>query len=278
MQRTKTPLLILVILYSIMVQAQQYQYLPFPDSVGIWKYRTLDQGGVWWSSEHFARKMVGQKQLMVGQRLVDPVINDTLKYYEKNKKIIRVVYDTIELVLFDFNLTVGDTFYHPLAGLSSLINDKAVILADDSVVSWYGNRRMITFDDGAIWVEGIGNIEGCMGAFEPLMVSGPGCPRFECVFSDTASFPCADARVLSQTTEVEFINTVLVYPNPTKGIISVTNHESLIRIEVLDMAGRRVIRQDEQLYQADLSSLPNGLYYMMLKSKGDNKIIRVVKN
>jgi hypothetical protein len=278
MIKMKYRFLILVLISSIIVQAQQYEYLPFPDSIGLWKYRTLDQGGVWWNSEYFTRKTVGQKQLMLGERLVDPVINDTLKYYEENKRIIRVVYDTIELVLFDFNLTVGDTFYHPLAGLSSLINDKAVVVADDSVVSWYGNRRIITFDDGAKWVEGIGNIEGCMGAFEPLMVSGPGCPRFECIFSDTASFPCADAYVLSQDTENESINSTLVFPNPTTAIISVTNHESLVRIEVFDMAGRRVIRQDEQLYQADLSSLPNGLYLMMLKSKEDNKIIQVVKN
>ena len=83
-------------------------------------------------------------------------------YYEQNKQVF-FKYDTGSFKLvYDFNITVGDTFYVPNYNAPTGTpwqTYTTVILDDSNSVDWPG-RRMIEFANGGQWVEGMGLVNG----------------------------------------------------------------------------------------------------------------------
>ncbi len=71
---------------------------------------------------------------------------------------------------------------------------------------------------------------------------------------------------------------IILYPNPTTGMIYIKHDEQLKHIQVFDMVGKLVVNQPsagETETNIDLSNLPNGVYHV--KAAGYNSI-KVVKN
>ncbi len=68
---------------------------------------------------------------------------------------------------------------------------------------------------------------------------------------------------------------IVVYPNPTNGIVSIKVDQSAYQgVEVFDLQGRLIV--DTDLDQIDLSQNPNGIY--IFKLKGIGEIIKVIKH
>ena len=73
-------------------------------------------------------------------------------------------------------------------------------------------------------------------------------------------------------------NEIVLYPNPSSGMIHIKHEEKLSNIQIFDMVGKLVINQKchgETETNIDLSHLPNGVYHV--KAAGYNAI-KVVKN
>jgi hypothetical protein len=73
-------------------------------------------------------------------------------------------------------------------------------------------------------------------------------------------------------------NEIVLYPNPTSGMIHIRHEEKLSNIQIFDMVGKLMINQKchgETETNIDLSNLPNGVYHV--KAAGYNSI-KVVKN
>jgi hypothetical protein len=71
---------------------------------------------------------------------------------------------------------------------------------------------------------------------------------------------------------------IVLYPNPTSGLIHIQHEEKLSNIQIFDMVGKLVIQQKcngETETNIDLSNLPNGVYHV--KAAGYNSV-KVVKN
>jgi hypothetical protein len=71
---------------------------------------------------------------------------------------------------------------------------------------------------------------------------------------------------------------IVLYPNPTSGMIHIQHDEKLTGIQIFDMVGKLVINQKcngETETNIDLSNLPNGVYHV--KAVGCHSI-KVVKN
>jgi hypothetical protein len=71
---------------------------------------------------------------------------------------------------------------------------------------------------------------------------------------------------------------IVLYPNPTTGLINIKHEEKLSNIQIFDMVGKLVINQkchSETETNINLSHLPNGVYHV--KAAGYNSI-KVVKN
>lgn len=68
--------------------------------------------------------------------------------------------------------------------------------------------------------------------------------------------------------------TIVAYPNPTNGIVSIDVDQSIYKgVEVYDLQGRLIV--DTDMNQIDLSQNPNGIY--IFKLKGIGEIIKVIK-
>ena len=71
---------------------------------------------------------------------------------------------------------------------------------------------------------------------------------------------------------------LLLYPNPTSGIVKV-NAESLQQIILFDLTGREVMRKEshESQTSVDLSALPQGTYIMKVVTDNGSCVKRVIK-
>jgi uncharacterized delta-60 repeat protein len=67
------------------------------------------------------------------------------------------------------------------------------------------------------------------------------------------------------TGEVGMANEIVLYPNPTTGLIHIQHDEKLTNIQIFDMVGKLVINQKcegETETNIDLSNFPNGVYHV----------------
>jgi hypothetical protein len=68
---------------------------------------------------------------------------------------------------------------------------------------------------------------------------------------------------------------VVIYPNPTNGIVSIDVDDAEYEgVQVFDLQGRMIT--DTDLNKVDLSQNPNGIY--IFKLKGIGEIIKVIKH
>ncbi|MDG1333156.1 MAG: T9SS type A sorting domain-containing protein [Crocinitomicaceae bacterium] len=69
--------------------------------------------------------------------------------------------------------------------------------------------------------------------------------------------------------------TIVAFPNPTTGIVTIDVDQSMYKgVEVFDLQGRLIVETD--MNQIDLSQSPNGIY--ILKLKGLGEIVKVIKH
>ena len=72
-----------------------------------------------------------------------------------------------------------------------------------------------------------------------------------------------------ETTDFEIINNAFtVYPNPTKGTITIASVEniSIDKIEIVDVLGQIVSVKTENTSQIDISEFSNGVYILKIHS------------
>ena len=76
------------------------------------------------------------------------------------------------------------------------------------------------------------------------------------------------------------IDNVRIFPNPSNGqfIVELINGSEKC-IEVMDLTGRIVMDKKtiEDRSDINISNLPNGVYYLRLRSNGEAKVFKVIK-
>ena len=84
---------------------------------------------------------------------------------------------------------------------------------------------------------------------------------------------------LLNTSDTAIKNTVALYPNPTTGLVSVSNTQntSIDKIEIADSSGKLIATKTRNTSQIDLSKFPIGIYFFKIfsgKSVFQKKIIK----
>ena len=251
----------------------QYQYHPFPTQVGRWVYEEYSENQFFLGYTH--REYVLDTNDGYMKR---PYV----WYYEQNKQVF-FKYDTGSFKLvYDFNITVGDTFYVPNYNAPTGTpwqTYTTVILDDSNSVDWPG-RRMIEFANGGQWVEGMGLVNGFLGieySFPQGSLSGV--IIFNCLFSDSVSYPCANANEIN--VEENHKMQTNIFPNPIdlslnrdvtilSGIPSMQN--TTASATIYKLSGQAVIEQEIRFENGkvhlDISTpdLTSGLYVLELKT------------
>ncbi len=75
------------------------------------------------------------------------------------------------------------------------------------------------------------------------------------------------------------VSNMQIYPNPTSGVINISNLENVNfeQMDVYDMRGRLLIRKQQVSPRIDLSNLPKGVFFIQFSSENGTFTKKVVK-
>lgn len=203
-----------------------------------------------------------------------------------NKKVYQYFRFTGDVLIYDFSLEVGAT----LPGYSEYeLKTVDLVEGPDGL-----RKRFIfkhnTYDDvQVIWIEGIGNISNpfisyaAMRDWQKLIcASQNGIRTYQFVNKDGITCNSFD-----QATGIEDKDPVLsasLYPNPTNGVFRIVLNKQVAgkkTIRITDVNGKPVFMKDilEGLdyLDADLSALPDGLYFCLISAGGKTVGLKIIK-
>jgi len=70
---------------------------------------------------------------------------------------------------------------------------------------------------------------------------------------------------------------IVVYPNPSTGILHVDSQEDIHGIILYDLRGKEVYRIGRETTSIDISSLPSGIYVLVANVSSGPVVTKVVK-
>ncbi len=273
--------------------AQTTVYHPFPDSNAFWQVRhwnvftsaTLDQTRYGLKGDTvISGKTYHQVFSLFDSTLTNPRSTYYAAIREENKRVYGVISDSVEHLLYDFNISVGDTerydYLYTNGGPSTFYR---VLTSIDSVLLGDGKYRkrfnlssnsQASFD---IVIEGLGSTLG-HAIFEPII-------DFMCTCEDVYEVSCIKeydtalylnnplcnqcfCSFLTSVNDYKKQNTFQIYPNPTSDQFYIeANTTDKLTVDLFDMKGRRVLNaivSDKS--NINVTTLPNGIYTLTIKS------------
>jgi hypothetical protein len=185
----------------------------------------------------------------------------------EQSKVIYFIPDTssTEVVLYNFNLNVGDTIIHPFGG-ASCYDDIVYVYEIDSVLISNNYHKRISFEDGPDWIEGIGSGAYLLNPYELLCVSGN--LYLQCMMNDNEIlWGESNSACFVSVKEIEIPESDLsIYPNPSNSLFTINHKSGLIdQIIVSDNVGRTIIKMSElNQNQVTIDKLPSGSYIVKI--------------
>ncbi|HQW46124.1 MAG TPA: T9SS type A sorting domain-containing protein, partial [Chitinophagaceae bacterium] len=82
---------------------------------------------------------------------------------------------------------------------------------------------------------------------------------------------------LYQLNDLEENTSLLIFPNPTTGILNIKHRASVTYIKLIDRVGSLIIQKlcsGAQTTQIDMSQLANGIYYIKADGYAPMKVIK----
>jgi hypothetical protein len=212
-------------------------------------------------------------------------------YIFKDSNIVSYGQDINNLeVLYDFNLSVGDSIIQNVGMGTSWGTDTVKVVFVDTVSINGMDRKRIIFEDftyhsvqwnnqftapGMMWVEGIGDLT------YGIDFSGYGynfIANWSLICFTEGTTPifgtCAPAS-LEEDIEIEFI----VYPNPTSDFININLQQTLnAEFTLYSVNGNRISDWNlvPGINQIDLSLLSNGIYMGIIQSGNVKRPVRII--
>ncbi len=75
------------------------------------------------------------------------------------------------------------------------------------------------------------------------------------------------------------LNSFVVFPNPTNGLLQIKTEREIISLEVLDVFGRRIFYSENNQTEINISDFENGIYFVRLSDSKKNSITKkIIKN
>lgn len=298
----KTFLSLLFTMICLTLSAQQYKYVAFPDSNAVWSeihWKPIFDPEPLWVYKQYAlfnedtvingisyhklflsnsaSKITRKNSICVGG-----IREDSLKRVFANSSLFRFVPEIKEVLLYDFSLKEGDTFYanykEGVCTNCTGFQNGGVVYNIDTIKIYNHYRKVFILNNNnrVTWIEGIGNLQGllecwpdwptngikkeliCMHQNDTLMLYndkyGSCIPQF--VIDGVALLPNTDIRV---------------YPNPAKGGKVYFDNLEFETLELFDSGGKLLMQntvKGTDCYELDVTKLYPGSYYYLLKAKG----------
>lgn len=300
--KARLTFILLILCFSL--SAQQYKYVAFPDSNAVWSeihWKPIFDPEPLWVYKQYAlfnedtvinginyhklflsnsaSKITRKNSVCVGG-----IREDSLKRVFVNSSLFLVTPEIKEVLLYDFSLKEGDTFYANYkegnctnCSLYASAEDHTILNIDTVKIN-NQYRKVFVLDsyNKVTWIEGIGNLQGllecwtdwptnglkreliCMHQNDTLLIYndtyGSCIPQF--VIDDVALLPNTDIKV---------------YPNPAKGDKVYFDNLDFETLELMDSNGKLLKKDNLKgigCYELNVAHLHPGVYYYLLKAKG----------
>lgn len=296
-----------LLLTSFASLAQGYKAMP-TDSAS-WGLKYVTQSGT-----SYKKEVIKGDTLLAGN-LYHKTYSNTgalLGFYrELNKKVYAKVLnhaDTSEILLYDFNLNVGDTFYDKRKSsaqgtffykyqVTSITTSTATTDARKqyyfNCVGYQGPPNSYSNVGPACafsWIEGIGSVEGLFNTRSP--VEGLECFQAALVLGPTAYLVCFEHKNIQRmaqscaTLYLKELSDNLnfnIYPVPTTGLLTIdfNNTMDVLKVEIVSSLGQHVYQTNtvtQHPLTINLQDLPNGFYFLQLTlSNNLKKTVKIIK-
>jgi len=191
---------------------------------------------------------------------------------------------SIESVLYDFTLNVGDT----IKGYFSSGPPSLVILSIDSILIGTQFRKIWNIDPSNGWggtpqiIEGIGSIYGLL---EVPYVIEKRSRALECFSENNQTlYPSYNAtsgcNLLTSTKEVDGTKKLLsLFPNPNNGKFElIVNSQKINFLEITDVLGNLILKSEinKEATVIDLSDKLNGIYFVKISDSTGNVVVKKI--
>ncbi len=293
----KKYLFILLALAFFKANAQSYQYVPFPTGDAVWSeyYRSEEQQSPPWFYYYYDKIAMTGEDTTINEKIYKKLylFNDTVfnihnatylgGLREQNKKIyyygdtirsLKPIYAFQEILLYDFNLTIGDTL-HPDSNTYSNFLGYFIVKNIDTIIIGNVPRRRITFNGSyARWVEGVGDLEGLLFPISGIVTkSGQPLGDLICfkqndtiVYFNNNYSECMPLNVPAKTAASE---NIIISPNPATSYLSLNTYNFQLlpfTFQLYDVQGslQREGKITGTQAEINVSDLPRGLYVLKI--------------
>lgn len=273
---------LLIILFSILpylVQGQSSVYKPFPTNYGNWVYQYYNDNGSPSGSytEYILKGDTSISSTNYSKIFVDGIYAGAIR---ESNKVVYIIPDSSsgnEYVLYDWNLTQGDTIIKPYGG-AVCGGDTVTIYSVDSVLASDGYHRRLHLSSWSIWIEGIGSIAYLLEPAQLLCVSGN--DKITCMNNDSSwIYPAGRNKcVVSLREHSENNENLKVFPNPSFGKINITlSNAHINEVTLYDLSGRIALKKESLSSNSlILENLEPGSYILSIVDQNARKTIRKV--
>ncbi|MBC7412857.1 MAG: T9SS type A sorting domain-containing protein [Bacteroidia bacterium] len=210
------------------------------------------------------------------QSYIHNVPNFYLRSFNK-KMYVKLKNDTIEKLLYDFNLNVGDTL--PIT--YNNYEKNKIVSAIDSFYTPYGYRKRFSISNkNEYLIEGVGNTNGLLNYFGILLDA---VARLNCYsLNDANYYPTTGGTCISLAwfkAKIANKTSVTISPNPfvNTATVEFTNLQSNATLYIYNTLGQLVQQQTilptTTTVKLECSALPLGLYYYSLVQPNATNVV-----
>jgi Secretion system C-terminal sorting domain len=288
--------LICLLFINVISNAQTYK--PFPTDSASWGFYINSPSGV-----SNTKEIVKGDTILGGNNYykVYSQLNNLIGFYrESGKKVYAKILnyaDTSEILLYNFNLNVGDTFYDrrkDVSGTAFIYKYKVTSITASTLTSdvrmqfnfnYAGYQGAATsysnlgFSCNSFWLEGIGSIKGIFNT----RTSAEGTEYFVAAVVSNASFAnliCFEHKNLQYMAqscltlglkENETNSNIRFYPNPSSGFLNMQLTDATLsnyNLKLINVLGQEE-KIDDLVKQSDIitlniQQLKKGIYFLQV--------------
>lgn len=295
----------LLLLFPFTTIAQEYQYVPFPDSNAVWseihwkpifdppprwvynKYALFNEdtviNGITYHKLFHTHdsEITRENSTYIGGIREDSLKRVFISYVEGFKP--DEPYYKKEFLLYKFNLNIGDTLWDNRDKIFIAPLRYITVKSIDTININNSLRKVYGFDpiSWVFWIEGIGNVKGLIFTSGDLPTNGMNNDLVCMHQNDTLLYyypgteevpydDCVPSFVINGIPLLVNPN-VKVYPNPvTTGIVYFENID-FETLELFDLNGNLIQQENIKglsVFELKIPGLPPGAYTYRLKTKG----------
>ena len=291
-----------ILLFAFTAEAQEYQYVSFPDSNAVWSevfWKSLSEPAPGWVYNKYAlfnedtvingisyHKLFHTNNVEITRE--NSVCIGGIR--EENKKVFiqymdgfkpNEPYYKAEFMLYNFGLNIGDTVWERKDRIDISPCDYLIVKRIDTILINNSTRKIFSFDiPWSHWIEGIGNVKGliftsgdlptngmnndliCMHQNDSLVYYFPG--------EDNIYDSCMPTFVLNDVMLLPNCD-IKVYPNPVNSSTVYFENLNFEILELFNINGKLVLKENikgTNTYTLNVLKLIPGTYYYCLKTKG----------